>query len=134
MGYGNCGGERTLDENGEEQHCCYIAGEVCPMLVDWDGTVACSLMLLSDGDWNAVEADPRYQAWIAPHWESIGMNIDYCRSFPNPGWSCGQCGASNNGAISGTPVALKQNEKRTLERDVLIPQLEQWATDHPDEG
>jgi hypothetical protein len=129
MGYGNCGGERTLGPNGNENHCCYLQGEICPMLVDWDGTIACSLMLLSDGDWDAVEADPRYQAWIAPHWEAIGDGPDACRTFPVAGDTCGACGASSPDAI-GTPVAIAQNQKRALERDVLTPQLEAWQASH----
>jgi len=133
MGYGNCGGERTLNPNGTEAHCCYLQGEVCPLLVDWEGTIACGLMLMSDGDWDAVEADPRYIAWIKPRLDQMAGDVS-CRTWPSGGTVCGDCGASNSDAIGTVPVALRPNEKNRLQKDVLLPQLEQWAIDHPDEG
>lgn len=134
MGYGNCGGERT-SVNGTESHCCYLQGEVCPLLVDWNGTVACSLMLLSDGDWATVEADSRYINWIKPRLDA--MNVPNCKDWPSDGETCNDCGAigsSSGGTIGSVPVELKQSEKRSLERDVVVPQLEAWTAAHPDEG
>lgn len=134
MGYGNCGGERTIKANGKEAHCCHLGhgSEVCPLLVDYGGTIACSLMLLHDGSWDDVEADPRYQAWIQPRLSEMTGNVS-CRTWPETD-PCQECGATGGSAIGGTPVPMPQNEKRAMERDVVTPQLEQWAADHPDEG
>lgn len=133
MGYGSCGGERTPKIDGTESHCCYLNGEVCPALVDWGGTIACGFMLMADGDWNAVYADQRYLTWVKPRLEAAGLTLD-CGDYPWPGTSCGECGTSGSGAVGSTTVALKPNEKNALQRDVLTPQFEQWALDHPDEG
>lgn len=134
MGYGNCGGERTLAANGNEDHCCYLQDEVCPLLVDWGGTVACSLMLMADGEWAEVHLDPRYLAWVKPRLDQMGTSSFDCGDHPGVGATCGNCGVTGTGAVGGTPVALRPNEKNALQRDVIVPQLEAWAEAHPDEG
>ena len=106
------------------------------MLVDWEGTIACSLMLLSDGDWETVHADPRYLTWVQSRLDARGHAGLGCGDYPGVGKSCTVpgCAATGQNAVGGTPVILKNNVKNSLQRDVLVPQLEAWAEAHPDEG
>lgn len=73
--------------NGED-HCCYVAGEVCPFLEE--NTVpgrrwACGLFR-ELGNWDAVHADPRYLEHVQPAWDQIGIE----------GYSCGDWGIAEN--------------------------------------
>lgn len=76
----------TCHGNGLE-HCCYVAGEVCPFLEE--DTVpgrkwVCGLRR-ELGSWEAVHADPRY-APIQSVWDEVG--ISSCGDW-GPG--TGQC-------------------------------------------
>lgn len=59
--------------NGAD-HCCYLAGQVCPFLEE--NTVAgrrwaCGLYR-ELGDWDLVHADPRYTSTVADLWAQSG--------------------------------------------------------------
>lgn len=68
----------------QSDHCCYVAGERCPHLVEnvagrrW----ACGLMV-ELGSWELVHADPRY-APIQAEWDRVGIE------------SCGAWGPGTN--------------------------------------
>lgn len=71
--------------NGEK-HCCYIKGKPCPFLilnyVDETGHFrkwACGLRATL-GNWDAVLADPRYQALIDAGSWAPGLN---CKDWPD---------------------------------------------------
>ena len=68
-------------------HCCYLAGQRCPFLVEnvAGRRFACGLRLEYDS-WEAVIRDRRYQA-VGEHWEMIGQRFDYCMSF-DPVFCC----------------------------------------------
>ena len=72
-------------------HCCYVAGGVCPHLEE--GTVpgrfwSCGLRreLVS---WEAVHADSRYQADVRAR---LPASVGDCGDWPPPGVTCGACG------------------------------------------
>lgn len=85
--------------NGQD-HCCYIKGRSCPLLItdytDENGhhrKWACSLRA-ELGNWDAVLADPRWQAVTKNAWRE-GLN---CRDWPdgegpNRG-VCKECGVN----------------------------------------
>jgi hypothetical protein len=81
----------------QPQHCCWVAGEVCPFLEE--GTVpgrrwACGLRR-ELGSWDAVHADARYIAHVQVEWDKVG--IESCGAW-GPG--TGQC------CYAETPVAV----------------------------
>ena len=74
---------RNLDD-----HCCYINGQVCPLLEEntepgfrW----TCGLRRRL-GSWDKVIAHPQY-ATIKAHFEKFGYN---CMTWPQK--KCGTCG------------------------------------------
>jgi hypothetical protein len=81
----NCVGRGTLDGD----HCCYIEGVECPFLER--GTVpgmtfVCGLRRRL-GSWDAVHADPEYQAIVQSVWDRVG--VASCGAWqPNPGECC----------------------------------------------
>ena len=69
--------------NGED-HCCYLAGQVCPFLRDdgpqpngagvrrWVCTLREEL-----GDWDLVHADQRYIDTVGPLWNASGWQMQW---------------------------------------------------------
>lgn len=74
----------SICHGNQIDHCCYVAGERCPHLVEnvngrrW----ACGLMV-ELGSWDLVHADPRY-APIQAEWDKVGIE------------SCGAWGPGTN--------------------------------------
>ena len=74
----------SICHGNREDHCCYVAGQRCPYLVEnvngrrW----ACGLMV-ELGSWDLVHADPRY-APIQAEWDLVGIE------------SCGAWGSGSN--------------------------------------
>jgi hypothetical protein len=72
-----------------EEHCCYVAGEVCPYLEE--NTVsgrrwACGL-LRRLGSWDAVNRSDEYRP-IGETWVRVSkMPFNYCEAF-NPRHCC----------------------------------------------
>ena len=69
-------------------HCCYIAGEVCPYLEE--NTIpgrrwACGL-LVKYGSWAAMNESPEYHV-IGQHWKSMGEAFNLCE-LHNPVFCC----------------------------------------------
>jgi hypothetical protein len=75
-----------------DEHCCWVAGQVCPLLVEHAGgrRWACSLRL-ELGSWEAVHADPRYQP-IREAWQRTRKRPSDCGDYPGPGEWCATCG------------------------------------------
>lgn len=83
-----------------EQHCCWVAGEVCPFLEE--NTVegrrwACGLYR-KYGNWNRAINSEEYRTKVKPHFESDalkarGREIN-CRDWPDlpVGTKCEICG------------------------------------------
>lgn len=74
-----------------EEHCCWVAGEVCPHLREnlEPGYRWSCLLRYELGSWDAVLKDPRYKN-IKEHFEIKGYN---CKTWPN-GFKCHTCGAN----------------------------------------
>jgi hypothetical protein len=138
MGLGSCGGSRITTANGNEDHCCYINGEICPALTDLNGEPACGFMLASGGDWDAVYADPGYIQFVKPTWDARG--IPDCGDWPEVGKTCGSCGLigdanvtlseTSPGVTDEVIVALKTGDKNREKRE-LADRLSAWADAHP---
>lgn len=54
-------------------HCCYVDGQVCPLLTFINGQPRCSLMLKYN-DWNKVYNDEQYLTLVKPSWERCGVS------------------------------------------------------------
>lgn len=76
-------------------HCCHL-GEAgaCPYVeasaepgFNWRCSLRAEL-----GSWEAVYADPRYQAEVKPQLIAIGYPDTDCGSWPLPGMECKTCG------------------------------------------
>jgi hypothetical protein len=74
-------------EGADGDHCCYVAGERCPNLVENQGgrRYACGA-LLKYGSWEAMATSPEYKP-IGDHWESNGHGFNYCETF-DPAFCC----------------------------------------------
>ena len=82
----------------DTDHCCYLAGVVCPYLRD-DGPVADRRWVCTFrerlGSWEAVHTDPEYLDTVGSYvMGKIGL---FCGDWPPPGTNCNECGAVNNG-------------------------------------
>lgn len=60
--------------NGSD-HCCYVGGRTCLFLEvgTVEGRIWVCGLRRELGSWNAVHADPRYQAEVRPVWEQAGV-------------------------------------------------------------
>lgn len=77
------------------EHCCHIAGAVCPHLEE--GTVpgrrwACGLRRVL-GSWPAVHADARYLTSVKSYLKTTALKDMDCGDWPPPGVTCPSCGA-----------------------------------------
>jgi hypothetical protein len=69
-------GQAFCHGNGDD-HCCWLAGQVCPFLRDdgWSSPESrrfvCTLRE-ELGDWDLVHSDPRYLATVEPLWRASG--------------------------------------------------------------
>lgn len=72
--------------NGAD-HCCYVAGQVCPYLGEnvQEGRRWSCTLLAELGTWSAVHQDERYLRDVAPAWEAAG--IADCGLW----WESGSC-------------------------------------------
>lgn len=79
-------------------HCCWLEGPVCRYLRD-DGPDAQRRFVCTFferlGNWDAVHADPVYQAEIAPL--MLRLTGVLCGDWPPPGQVCAECGAGGDG-------------------------------------
>ena len=77
----------------KDDHCCYLAGVVCPFLRD-DGPDADRRWVCTFrerlGSWEAVHEDPEYLDTIAPI--MMGLTGVLCGDWPTPGEHCHECG------------------------------------------
>ena len=84
-----CTGQGTPDGS----HCCYVAGERCPFLVENVGgrRWACSLREVL-GSWDEVHAHPGYQQLVQAEWDKLGV-IESCGAWgPGTNQCCYQDG------------------------------------------
>ena len=78
----------------EEDHCCYLQGEVCQFLEE--NTVpgrrwACGL-LKSYETWEAVYETTYYKTLVKPKLDNMFNTSVDCGDWPRPGEKCGTCG------------------------------------------
>lgn len=88
----------ALCNGNDEDHCCWIDGNVCPHLEE--NTVegrrwACGLRR-ELGSWEAVHVDVRYLTDVQPCWDRVDPE-GACGEFPAPGKRCATCGVSGDG-------------------------------------
>lgn len=77
----------TGEGDGEGRHCCYVAGERCPNLVEnVNGRRYACGVVVKYGSWEAANTAPEY-ASIGKNWLSIGKPWNYCEVF-DPALCC----------------------------------------------
>lgn len=75
-----------------EDHCCYLAGVVCPFLREDDDSQRRWVCTFREklGSWDAVHVDEEYLNTIGPL--MMGLTGVLCGDWPPPGERCAECG------------------------------------------
>lgn len=79
---------------GQEDHCCWLNGEICQYLVEipeGEFRYRCGLHL-KYGSWEDAYASPEYQRDVAPKMAEIGYGDIGCGDWPRKGQKCNTCG------------------------------------------